>query len=218
VLVKSITREIVAEQTMSYEDELFKKLKVIRYELSIQENVPAYIIFSDVTLIELSTYLPQDFDELKQISGFGEIKLAKYGKLFLDHIVRYCKQKDLKSKIQFKKPKRQRKSRVGNSFGKPDTKVETFKLFKEGKSIADIVAVRELATSTIEGHLAHFILDGQVELKDLVPAEKVPAIEKAIMLHGDQALSPIKNELGDNFSYGEIRAVINHLQKEKLSA
>ncbi|MCH8318431.1 MAG: DNA helicase RecQ [Bacteroidetes bacterium] len=217
MLVKSITRETVVEQTMSYEDELLKKLKVIRYELSIQENVPAYIIFSDVTLIELSTYLPQDFDELKQISGFGEIKLAKYGKLFLDHIVRYCKQKDLKSKIHYKKPKRQRKSRPGSAV-KPDTKVETFQLFKSGKSIPDIAVIRGFAASTIEGHLAHFILDGQVELKDLVLAEKVPAIEKAIMLHGDQALSPIKTELGDQYSYGEIRAVINHLQKEKLSA
>ncbi|MBW8050509.1 MAG: DNA helicase RecQ [Cytophagales bacterium] len=217
MLVKSVTRETIVEQTMSYEDELLKKLKAIRYELSIQENVPAYIIFSDVTLIELSTYLPQDFEELKQISGFGEIKLAKYGNLFLDATVRYCREKDLKSKIHYKKPKRQRKSRPGSAT-KPDTKVETFQLFKNGKSIPDIATARELATSTIEGHLAHFILDGQIELKDLVPAEKVPDIEKAVMLHGSQALSPIKNELGDNFSYGEIRAVINHLQKEKLNA
>ncbi|MBN4051503.1 helix-turn-helix domain-containing protein, partial [bacterium AH-315-M05] len=214
MLIKTITRKKAVESTISFEGELLKDLKSIRYELSIKENVPAYIIFSDATLLELAAYLPQNFDELKQISGFGEIKLASYGKMFLEVVVKYCEERELPSKIYLKKPKRQRKKKsyINNGNGKTDTKAETLKLFKSGKTISEIVAARELKSSTIENHLAYYIFDGNVKVGDLVSATKIPHIKQAIRLHGDQALAPIKNELGDEFSYGEIRAVVNYLK------
>ncbi len=222
MLIKTVTRKTVPETVITYEEELLKKLKSIRYELSVKENVPAYIVFSDATLIELAAYLPQNFDELKQISGFGEIKLANYGKIFLNAVTQYCEDKGLKSKIHLKKPKRQRKRRSGSSpspsgrvgEGLPDTKAESFCLFKAGKTISEIAAVRALKNSTIEGHLAYYVLKGEIKVQELVPDEKIPHIKKAIKLHGDQALAPVKNELGEGFSYGEIRAVVNHLKRE----
>jgi len=219
MLIKTITREKAAVSTISFEEELLKELKSIRYELSIKENVPAYIIFSDATLIEMAGYLPQNFEELKQISGFGEIKLERYGKLFLDVVVKYCEERELPSKIYLKKPKRQRKKKnySNNGNSKTDTKEETLKLFKGGKTISEIAAARVLKDSTIESHLAYYIFDGDVKVEDLVPAAKITHIKQAIRLHGGQALAPIKNELGDEFSYGEIRAVVNYLQREKLT-
>ncbi|MDO8509552.1 MAG: DNA helicase RecQ [bacterium] len=91
-----------------YEHDLFDALKVVRTELAQKANVPAYLIFSDATLLELATYLPQTLEEVRKISGFGDIKLARYGKIFLEEIVGYCKKRKLTSKIQDKIPKRER--------------------------------------------------------------------------------------------------------------
>lgn len=91
-----------------YEKELFNELKLIRTRWAKRENVPAYVIFSDATLLELATYLPQTEDEIRQISGFGEIKLAKYGKAFMNVVAEYCAEHGLESKISEKTPKRRR--------------------------------------------------------------------------------------------------------------
>ena len=45
--------------------------------------------------------------------------------------------------------------------------------------------------------------------------EKHPAISKAVKLHGWSSLGSIKRELGDGYSYGEIKAVGNYLMMKK---
>lgn len=102
---------------------------------------------------------------------------------------------------------------------KGETKFISLQLFKEGKSIAAIAAQRGMAYSTIEGHLAHFIGTGEIAIKDLVAEEKVAPILKALEELGGNASTPVKERLGEAFSYGEIRAVMqyrNWLQKEKV--
>ena len=212
MLVKSVTRKEVEQKEQHYEVELLSLLKILRNRLAEQAQVPAYIIFSDTTLIELAAYLPQNFSELKKISGFGEIKLQRYGKVFLDVVLNYCKKNNLQSRILNKTPKRQRKTGASRSSEKSDTKMESLELFKSGKSVAEIAAIRNLAASTIENHLAFYIEKGKIKVIELVSQEKIQQIEKAIQLHGDLSLSVLKNELGEEISYGEIRLVINHLK------
>jgi len=89
-----------------YERDLFEELRSVRTELAQKENVPAYLVFSDATLLELATYLPQSLEDVRKISGFGDIKLAKYGKIFLKAVVDYCTKQKLVSKINEKIPKR----------------------------------------------------------------------------------------------------------------
>jgi ATP-dependent DNA helicase RecQ len=93
----------------SEEPELFGRLKNLRLNLAQNEDVPAYLIFSDATLLELATYLPQTMEDIRKISGFGEIKLAKYGQAFLETVVDFCHQRQLPTKIHEKIPKRERK-------------------------------------------------------------------------------------------------------------
>lgn len=85
-----------------YEEELFVILKAVRLRLARQARVPAYVIFSDATLIELASYLPQTMEELSRISGFGEIKLARFGNEFLMAVVNYCRAQNLNSRIDQK--------------------------------------------------------------------------------------------------------------------
>lgn len=102
---------------------------------------------------------------------------------------------------------------------KGETKRISLQLFKEGKSIPDIATQRGMAQSTIEGHLAHFIATGEIDIKDIVPENKIVPILEALEEIGGNASTPVKEKLGDAYSYGEIKAVLQYrswLQKEKV--
>lgn len=210
-LAKVVSRKTSVDSEKPYERELFDDLKQLRYDLAQKENVPAYIIFSDASLLELATYLPQTMEEIRRISGFGEIKLAKYGLAFLDAVISYCQLHDLTSKISEKIPKRERKSKEEKE---NDTKTITLDLFRRGKTIVEIAALRELAVSTIENHLAFYVLNGAVKVTELVSPEKIERITAVAKKYDGLAAGPIKAELGDDISYGEIRAVMNFLRRK----
>jgi uncharacterized protein YpbB len=95
--------------------------------------------------------------------------------------------------------------------GKPqkgDTNRTSLRLYREGISIAEIASRRGLSLSTIEGHLASFIPTGEIDVKELVPDDKIQAILSAIRSVGGSSLGPIKSRLGEGYSFGEIRAVM----------
>ena len=92
-----------------------------------------------------------------------------------------------------------------------DTKRQSFELFKKGISIDQIAQQRNLHTTTIEGHLAHYIEFGEIEVTQFVAAEKIRIIEEAIRQRGNEKLTPLKEALGEGYSFGEIRAVIAHM-------
>ena len=167
------------------------------------------MIFSDATLVELATYLPQTNEELSRISGVGDVKLDKYGADFLQAIESYCDRHQLASLIHLKVQKRERKTRPKRDTRGHDTYSITLELFKTGHSIAAIAKARDLAPSTIETHLVRFISSGEILLEDIVAAHKIEPIRQAILaLNAGIATSPVKEYLGEEFSYGEIRAVI----------
>jgi ATP-dependent DNA helicase RecQ len=213
--------ELIASQTMEeretevipYEAGLLQELKLTRRDIAANENVPAYIIISDAALLEMATYLPQDLGELRLISGFGDIKLARYGREFLVPLKNYCVKNGLSSRIRQKTAKPKLTSgRTGSRRG-ADTKEETFNLYRSGKSIPEIAAERSLAVTTIEGHLSYFVQTGDIDVLNFVKEEKIPAIKDAIETYGYARLSPLKEVLGDDYSYGEIRAVIGWMNR-----
>ena len=72
-----------------YFKDLFDRSREIRTRFARSENVPPYVVFSDATLVEMATYLPQTAEEMRRISGVGELKLEKYGADFLEVIREY---------------------------------------------------------------------------------------------------------------------------------
>lgn len=72
--------------------DLFERLRTLRMELAKKEHVPPYIVFADKTLIEMSTYLPDDGEKMLQISGVGNHKYEKYGEAFEKEIREYCRE------------------------------------------------------------------------------------------------------------------------------
>jgi ATP-dependent DNA helicase RecQ len=64
--------------------DLFDRLRVLRRRIADSENVPAYVVFSDAVLREMSRRVPRTERELLAISGIGPAKLTRYGPAFLD--------------------------------------------------------------------------------------------------------------------------------------
>ena len=207
---------LVGELQHEYSRDLFDELKRIRTVFARDENVPPYVIFSDATLIEMATYLPHDIDEIRQISGVGDVKLEKYGRDFVNEIRNYCKRNQLTSKIDLKSPKREQKQRPKRGREGDDTYTISLKTFKRVRSIAETAEIRGLAVSTIEGHLVRFIPTGEISLDELVPAEKVDAIRKALIAtETTGAIGSAKELLGYEYSYAEIRAVAADFLREQ---
>jgi hypothetical protein len=73
---------------------------------------------------------------------------------------------------------------------------------------------RGLVTSTIEGHLAHYVTLGELELEEILPAEKITVIKQAFDETDNIGLKAIKEQLGVEYSYGEIKLVLASLEAE----
>ena len=69
--------------------ELFGALRALRMKLAREENVPAYLIFSNAALEDMAEKRPRTKYEFLQVSGVGEVKAEKYAAAFLDRIAEY---------------------------------------------------------------------------------------------------------------------------------
>lgn len=130
-------------------DELFEKFRVLRYDISSELNIPAYVVFGDKTILELSQKLPQSKAEMLSINGIGEVKFEKYGDRFLELCI------ELKEKEVLKPKELKALSK---------TYLETLELIKNDKSLEDISTIRELQINTILGHIT--LLHEHQEISD----------------------------------------------------
>ncbi len=209
----TIAKEPVIYQELSYEKDLFEQLKKLRNQVAHEENVPAYLIFSDSTLLDLATYLPLSADELSGISGFGAFKIERYGRQFLEVVQEYCLERGLGSRVDQKKPKKVRRASSVPKERSSDTKRMSYELYREGQSIAEIAAQRQLAVTTIESHLAYYITSGEMEVEMFVPGDKQELIQKAVEQYGRLSLKLLKDNLPEEITYGEIRMMVAHLSR-----
>lgn len=115
-----------------------------------------------------------------------------------------------------KKAKKTKKEKVLKE-PKPDTKEISFSLYKQGKMPEEIALERGLGLTTIETHLAHYVSLGMIPVTQFVSKEKFDKIiETSKRIEGDAKLAPIKEALGDDYSYSEIKyslATQKHLKK-----
>ena len=82
--------EAVPEKAAPCPEDLFRKLVELRKKLAAEESLPAYTIFKDQTLKDMSEALPLDRVALESIKGVGDARLEKYGDAFLDVIQKHA--------------------------------------------------------------------------------------------------------------------------------
>ena len=199
-LIKPVVEASVIRphENISVETELFNSLRRLRKTLADRKNLPPYIIFSDSSLKEMASKVPRTHQEFLDITGVGENKLNKYGDAFLAEIAAHIAEKQIQSTNS---------SKAGND-GLPATQQETLNLYRQGMSIQQIANIRNLSASTIIAHIEKLVLAGEIDsIDEWVDAQKQQAIKKAISDVGPEYLSPIKEKLGDDCLYNEIKLV-----------
>lgn len=204
---------VAQQRKESAHPELYQRLRKKRDNICLRSDLPVYLVAGSRTLDEMSTYLPHDADELEKISGFGKAKVERYGQEFLEIIREYCEANGLSSGIASLKPKRERK--IPKPL-KTDTKAESFRLYRQGLRPEAIATARSLTVQTIEGHLAHYISSGDIDIHELISPAKLALIEAAIQSFDGGSLTPVKENLGNEASFGEIRLAIAWQERKKL--
>lgn len=91
------------------------------------------------------------------------------------------------------------------------TQMKTLSFFQKGLTIEDIAAKRKLNKGIIEDHLTSFIKTGEITLNQLVGPEKVALITGLRHRYPDWSVHELRRKLGSDFSFGEIRAVLETL-------
>ena len=69
--------------------DLFEALRALRRTIASEQKIPPYMVFSDKTLVHMSTMKPSNDEEMLEVNGVGEHKLQKYGERFLNEIQKY---------------------------------------------------------------------------------------------------------------------------------
>ncbi|MGM9732752.1 MAG: helix-turn-helix domain-containing protein, partial [Prevotella sp.] len=89
---------------------------------------------------------------------------------------------------------------------KEKTYVTSYKLYRDGMSIPDIAAARNLTVSTIFSHLGRYVATGQIKLEEIVPQNHIDIIRKAIAQAGTEGgFAAIKALCPEDVTYEEIR-------------
>jgi ATP-dependent DNA helicase RecQ len=98
MLPRSVEQEALRRPTLveseAYDEALFVKLKELRNRLAHEAGVPAYIIFSDATLRDMSRKQPRTLDQFQRVSGVGLVKMGKYGEAFTRLIITYLQERE----------------------------------------------------------------------------------------------------------------------------
>ncbi|NJK57628.1 MAG: DNA helicase RecQ [Pleurocapsa sp. SU_5_0] len=169
---------------------LFEKLRKLRKQIADRNSLAPYMIFADSSLKLMAQLRPKNITDFANLSGVNEYKAQQYGDRFISEILEFDRQHQLPISIPSK------------------SQMATLQLHQQGLSAAEIAQQRGFAVSTINTHLSELIeMNQPVALNQLVTADKQQAIIETIKQVGDITLKTIKDSLGEQYSYEEIRLV-----------
>ena len=172
------------------------KLRELRDEIRIAENIPAFQIFTQETLYAICDALPRTEKELLKVNGMGKIRVKKYGEEILEVIEEYCAENGIN---KFNEQKKE---------DKKSTKQITFELFKSGLSVKEIAKERSLTLNTIQSHLMSYISSGDVDILELMPLKKYKKIINQIEKVEFKNLTELKEKVDKSFTFMELRMVL----------
>lgn len=99
---------------------------------------------------------------------------------------------------------------ISTKVAKIPSHILTYQLFEEGKTIPEIAKERGLVNETVYGHLAKFAEQGLLDIKRVLPKEKIKIFEKEFKNGPKESLNEWKKILPNDFEFNEIRILINH--------
>ena len=189
---------------------LYATLSAWRLEKAKEEDVPAYTIAHNKTLKAIAQAKPVTLTALKEVEGMGVKSVNRFGAEILDIVLRFMG--DDPENADFGEMPEERMKKEKKPQG--ETYRITKEMFDSGMSVEAIAKERGLAVSTIYGHFAHLVEQGLLEASQFVGEEKYNEILDYFESTFDPQINTAREVLGENYNYGEIRAVLVELIRE----
>jgi ATP-dependent DNA helicase RecQ len=199
-----------ADQQQPFDDpqdlQLWEELRQQRLAWARAEDVPAFAILTNASLVELVELRPQNLQQLGRISGVGQRKLERYGPDLLPILRRYPPSADRQALSP---------SRPQSPPGLSETAQTSLDLFEKLADYELVAERRRLKARTVLTHLTQAMELGLLSLERLVdlPREELDAIEAALLEQGDeQRLTPLFEQFQGAYSYEQlacVRAALN---------
>jgi ATP-dependent DNA helicase RecQ len=180
--------------------ELWNALRRCRQQLADEQSVPAYVIFSDATLMALAEHKPLTQAAFSQIHGVGASKLAKYFEPFIKVIEAH--------------------GSVESHHGLSSTLNTTYDMLSKGDAIEDIAEVRAMSPATILSHASQLIESGLIKIEDVIElsADQINQIQDILIasdaLEADAHLKPVYDELDGLYCYGTLKCVRAQMSRD----
>ena len=210
------------DNAFKYDQDLFQELRALRRRLAEERGVPPYVIFGDVSLRHMAAAYPCSREEFSQMHGVGEVKLEEYGPVFVSAIRENVEVNNVEvptgAELLAVAPRSGGVNRNGDSRGGPisGTHETTREMLAQGLSIDQIANERGLARNTVIGHMERITYQGfRLDLTHVTPEPaRLGIIEEAFRESGSALLGPVKERLGDEFDYEELKLARIHLRQE----
>lgn len=208
VFVKRRRRLEVAsmtDQAIDFDLDLFQRLRTLRLWLARNQNVPPYAIFADTVLREITRTRPTNEQELLAVPGVGEVKLARYGKVFLDEIAA-CGERQKRYPTNRSSTVVSPTTRRGA--GRSETVEATRRLLQDGLGLEAIAETRGLKVGTIVSHVEKLIAEGTItDIDSFVEPRQRNLIERLFAQHGMDALGPVVEAAAGAIGYEPAKLV-----------
>lgn len=193
--VKELKQPI--QKNLYPQDGLLAKLKEWRIDRAREKQVPAYIIFSDKVLHNITASKPQNMSDLLQVEGIGKAKSDMYGEDILS-IVKSATPEELSGLHD-----------LGSTYE------DTLKRYVAGQTPATIALERDLTLGTVMSHMSVLYLKtDRINIHDFITQSECEAVREAwLKAEKTMALAPIAEYLLSPMSYDKIRMGLAYIIK-----
>jgi ATP-dependent DNA helicase RecQ len=189
--------EAPERQRVERDDALFERLRALRKRLADERDVPAYVIFSDVALVQMARAYPASEAEFRRIIGVGEHKLREFGDAFTAEIRDYLRtnpRQTFPGGAVVAAPK------IGESHR------ESLRLFRAGRAVDEIAVERGFVVGTILAHLGVAAEAGEeVDAGRFLSSEEQREVGEAFAKVGWANLTGVREALDNRHPYEVLR-------------
>ena len=185
------------------DQELHAMLLDLRKKLSIEYDVPPYIIFQDPSINAMTTYYPITLEELQNIPGVGAGKAKRYGQQFVDLIRRHCEANDIQRPVDM---------RVRTVANKSLTKISIIQSIDRGVILDDIAMAKGLDFDELLTEMESIVYSGtklniDYFIDEEIDEDKVEEIYEYFRSSDTDDLETAMRNLDDDISEEEVRLV-----------
>ncbi len=180
---------------------LYAMLKELRKDVAKKKNVPAYVIFQDVSLEQMSTVYPITLEELQNIQGVGVGKAKRYGAEFCELIKKYCEENEIE---------RPEEIRVRTVAKKSMLKVKIIQSIDRQMPLDDIADAQGIEFDELLDEIEAIVYSGtkiniDYFIEEVIDDDHIDDIYEYFQESDTDAMKVAKKELGPEYPEDEIR-------------